>query len=158
MTAKTGYDKFIENALKYGWMIPAGLIAIWKGSIATIPTGWALCDGNNGTPDLRDKFIVGAGDSFAPDTAGGSLTHTHDLSGATSEGQASLQDSGHDHSSKLGDSIISEAYTGNIGEGGDTNYSNITDSGHSHGISTSGGATVGGELPPYYALAFIMKT
>ena len=43
-----------------GRLIPSGLIAMWKGSVATIPAGWALCDGSNGTPDLRDKFVVGA--------------------------------------------------------------------------------------------------
>jgi hypothetical protein len=40
--------------------VPAGLIAMWHGSISSIPAGWSLCDGSNGTPDLRDRFIVGA--------------------------------------------------------------------------------------------------
>jgi len=41
-------------------LIPTGVIVMWSGTIATIPSGWALCDGTNGTPDLRDRFIVGA--------------------------------------------------------------------------------------------------
>lgn len=46
------------------------IIVFWSGAIADIPAGWALCDGNNGTPDLTDKFIIGAGSSFNPgDTA-----------------------------------------------------------------------------------------
>lgn len=41
------------------------MIVIWSGAIVDIPAGWALCDGNNGTPDLRNKFIIGAGDTYA---------------------------------------------------------------------------------------------
>lgn len=47
-----------------------GLICMWAGAIADIPAGWSLCNGGNGRPDLRDKFIVGAGLTYAPnDTA-----------------------------------------------------------------------------------------
>lgn len=56
--------------------IPKGLIAIWSGTVATIPAKWALCDGTNGTPDLREKFIMGGG-TTAPGTTGGSNAHTH---------------------------------------------------------------------------------
>jgi hypothetical protein len=59
-----------------------GMIILWSGSIASIPSGFALCDGTSGTPDLRDKFIVGAGSTYAVDATGGSAdatlpTHTH---------------------------------------------------------------------------------
>jgi hypothetical protein len=58
------------------------MITLWSGSIASIPSGFALCDGTSGTPDLRDKFIVGAGSTYAVDATGGSAdatlpTHTH---------------------------------------------------------------------------------
>ena len=43
---------------------PRGLIAMWSGAADTLPQGWALCDGNAGTPDLRDKFVVGAGSKY----------------------------------------------------------------------------------------------
>ncbi|MBA7678649.1 hypothetical protein ES703_86927 [subsurface metagenome] len=43
------------------------IIVLWSGAIVDIPAGWALCDGNNGTPDLRDCFVIGAGSIFAPD-------------------------------------------------------------------------------------------
>lgn len=56
---------------------PAGLIAMWAGLIANIPTGWALCDGLNGTPDLREKFIKGAAAGQNPGATGGSATHGH---------------------------------------------------------------------------------
>lgn len=63
--------------------LPAGVILMWSGSIASIPVGWALCDGTLGTPDLRDRFIVAAGGSYVPGNMGGSSTtvaagaHTH---------------------------------------------------------------------------------
>jgi len=43
------------------------IICLWAGSIVDIPAGWVLCDGNNSTPDLRDRFILGAGSTYAPD-------------------------------------------------------------------------------------------
>lgn len=57
--------------------IQTGMIVIWADSIASIPTGFALCDGNNETPDLRNRFPIGAGNSYAPDDQGGSPTHNH---------------------------------------------------------------------------------
>lgn len=44
-----------------------GIIVLWWGAIVDIPAGWALCDGAGGRPDLRDKFIIGAGDNYNPD-------------------------------------------------------------------------------------------
>lgn len=79
--AKLTEDPFIQ-----------GGIIMWPND--SIPTGWAICDGNNGTPDLRDSFIVGAGDAYSVgDTggsntgqvaAGGSHTHTGSTTGAGS--------------------------------------------------------------------------
>ena len=82
--------------------IPAGLIALWSGSIAAVPSGWALCNGSNGTPDLRDRFIVGAGTTYAVGATGGSLTssaaggHTHTESSA----------GGHNHTGVTGDTSL----------------------------------------------------
>lgn len=56
--------------------IPAGIIAAWSGTIATIPTGWVLCDGTNGTPDLRGRFIVGAGGGYTVGDTGGANSVT----------------------------------------------------------------------------------
>jgi len=44
-----------------------GLICLWSGAIVDIPAGWSLCDGGNGRPDLRNRFVIGAGDTYAPD-------------------------------------------------------------------------------------------
>ena len=89
-------------------ILPTGLITMWSGSADAIPSGWDLCDGSNGTPDLRNRFIVGAGSTYQPGNTGGSdavtLTvenmpphnhghnlsvasngsHTHNFSGTTS--------------------------------------------------------------------------
>lgn len=54
-----------------------GIVTIWKGTIETIPDGWLICDGNNGTPDLRDRFIMPAGDVYNCGDRGGSLWHGH---------------------------------------------------------------------------------
>lgn len=139
--------------------IPSGCIVMWSGSIATIPTGWYICDGTNSTPDLRNKFIVGAGSTYAVAATGGSadavvVTHTHT---ATS----TVTDTGHSHST--GTTIN----TGNISDGlsGGGNYSGV---GSGTGTSTTGitvattNASTGvsgtnANLPPYYALAYIMK-
>lgn len=111
--------------------IPSNVIAIWSGSIGTIPAGWVICDGNNGTPDLRDRFILGAGSTYAVDETGGALTHTH-----------TFTTDGHTH-------FIS--YGGQLDAG--TDFNNLTNSN-----TDSGTTNTGSSLPPYYSLAFIMKT
>lgn len=58
-------------------MVPIGGIINWSGAIVNIPAGYQLCDGTNGTPNLKNKFIVGAGDTYAVDGTGGALTHRH---------------------------------------------------------------------------------
>ena len=94
-------------------VMPIGVIVMWGGQISAIPSGWQLCDGSNGTPNLRGQFIVGAGSTYSPGDTGGanSVTldatqmpiHTHGLSGtintSTSGGHThTINDSGHLHS------------------------------------------------------------
>jgi hypothetical protein len=60
---------------------PTGIICMWSGTIATIPTGWYLCNGSNGTPDLRNRFIIAADaddSGIAKSTITGSALQTHD--------------------------------------------------------------------------------
>lgn len=73
-------------------VFPAGMIVLWYGDINQIPAGWALCDGNNGRPDLRNRFVVGVGSEYALNDTGGTDFHTglstgsaggHDHTGAT---------------------------------------------------------------------------
>lgn len=56
--------------------IPRGIISMWAGAVDAVPSGWALCDGKNGTPNLKDRFIVGAGQSYGVGNTGGSITQT----------------------------------------------------------------------------------
>ena len=62
--------------------VPSGMILLWSGSVGSIPVGYYLCDGSNGTPDLRNRFLVGAGDAYAVNATGGSadaivVSHNH---------------------------------------------------------------------------------
>jgi hypothetical protein len=72
----------------------SGMIILWSGSVVSIPAGWLLCNGASSTPDLRDRFVVGAGSTYAVDATGGSAdatlpSHTH---------TATVTDPGHFHS------------------------------------------------------------
>jgi hypothetical protein len=115
---------------------------MWSGTIATIPFGWALCDGNNGTPNLVDKFIVGAkqDDTVAKTNVTGSLTQS---------GGSATADLSHDHTTTIIDS-------GPEGAAADTGGVLADKGEHEHTISSGGSATQS-ILPPYFALAFIMK-
>jgi hypothetical protein len=146
--------------------IPAGGIFLWSGSIGSIPAGYVLCNGSNGTPDLRDRFIVGAGSTYAVDAIGGSadaivVSHTH---GATST--SSVTDPGHTHT------LLSknEATSGGgqvpkySGVGAITNNEAIQSNTTGITVSTTttnataGTSGTNANLPPYYALCYIMKT
>jgi hypothetical protein len=67
------YDNIypIPNASTTGTTVPAGAIIMWSGSIGSIPSGYVICNGSNGTPDLRDSFIVGAGNNYGVGSTGG---------------------------------------------------------------------------------------
>lgn len=107
-----------------------GLIAIWSGEIADIPSGWHLCDGTDGTPDLRDRFVIGAGLTYDPGDTGGSTTHTHTFTG-----------DGHVHEIDPGTGIAAG-----------TDLDDATEP-----ASTIGTTDPGDSMRPYYALAYIMK-
>jgi len=122
-------------------IFPPGGIIMWSGLISAIPTGWALCDGNNSTPDLRDRFIVGAGSTYSRNDTGGAnsvtLTenempsHDHTMDNAGSHSHSMNGAGGHSHSMNL---------AGNHTHTGTTS----TDGNHNHSIpgGRSGGAGV----------------
>lgn len=66
----------IASQLLAATQLPRGIITMWSGATNAVPSGWALCDGKNGTPNLKDRFIVGAGQSYAVGNVGGSITRT----------------------------------------------------------------------------------
>lgn len=131
--------------------IPKGLICMWSGS--EVPTGWLLCNGENNTPDLRDRFIVGSGTTYTIGDTGGSNTvqlttnnlpsHKHNIK----IGIHDLQDaSGFGTNSRLSVSSTGDQLNG------DDHRENWT-------LQTqeTGETTAHENRPPYYALAFIMK-
>jgi len=136
-------------------LVPRGGIIMWYGAIVNIPTGWAICDGTNGTPDLRNRFVVGAGSTYSVAATGGSanaivVSHNH-----------SITDSGHAHnvSSNAVRISINDVSSGVLwgGEGGSGNkgYAEVSQTGIS--VNTTGSAGTNANLPPYYALAYIMR-
>jgi len=146
--------------------IPSGIIAMWSGAIANIPSGWALCNGSNGTPDLRDRFIVGAGGAYSPGNTGGSNTVTLNVNQIPSHnhgaGNLNANTAGsHRHTYISGDSAVP-------GGGSTSGYvfdfsskQTSSEGAHAHTVSGSTASAGGGQAhenrPPYYALAYIMK-
>ena len=147
--------------------VPSGAIIIWSGIASTIPTGWLLCDGTNSTPDLRDRFVVGATNSYAVNDTGGSKdatvvshTHTGTTAGGGSHSHTGIYFPGsEDDNPDYGNSSV---IVNNIGGASTTIASSGTGSvaNHSHTFTTNSSGSSGTDknLPPYYALYYIMKT
>ena len=115
-------------------IVPQGVIVMWSGILASIPEGWALCDGNNGTPDLRDRFILGAAAGEAPGATGGS--HTKKLTAAELPGHTHTFTSGsagsHTHTGKTGNQSVSHTHAFTTASGGSHTHS-ISSVSHAHG-------------------------
>tara|TARA_B100000214_G_scaffold25528_1_gene16769 strand:- start:246 stop:860 length:615 start_codon:yes stop_codon:yes gene_type:complete len=189
---------YTANGLSYTWDgtawrkgssdsgVPSGVILLWYGNSSNIPTGWVICDGSNGTPDLRDKFVVGAsagtGDTtypgVSPSATGGYTDvfipeHNHTFSGNTG-----YFDTSHTHGYTSANHPTSSGPEQNQSGGPEDrttfNVSKNTggpsaNSNHRHSYSgttanNTGGAAItnaqrsGRNLPPYYALCYIMKS
>lgn len=127
-----------------GGCVPVGTIVIWSGTANDIPSGWALCDGQDGRPDLRDKFVLGAGGKYNVGATGGAeevtLTaeqmpaHTHDITVSTSgASSSSIVYAKRD----LYQSPSAKSVTRSTEVGQSQSHPN---------------------MPPYYALCYIIKT
>ena len=140
--------------------LPSGCIVLWSGSTGSVPSGFYLCNGSNGTPDLRDRFIVGAGGNYTVAQTGGSadaivVSHTH-----TATSTSTVTDPGHAH---VGGYIAGGQNTGSasapaVGPIGAYTSSAVT--GITVATSTTnvaaGTSGTGANNPLYYALAYIM--
>lgn len=146
-----------------GTTIPTGMISLWYGSIGSVPSGWYLCDGSNGTPDLRDRFIVGAGSTYSVNATGGSadasvVAHTH-----TATSTSTVTDPGHLHTWNAVPSNVAANNSNSYREGGADGTQNTSTATTGITVATSttvASAGVAGtnlNLPPYYALAYVMK-
>jgi hypothetical protein len=145
-----------SNTPTWGSGFPSGGIIIWSGSSASIPSGWLLCDGSSSTPDLRNRFVVGATSTYAVGATGGSadaivVSHTHT---ATS----TVTDPGHIHGG-----VKVQSGPQNINANPGISTDNGSTSSAVTGItvattnSTTGSSGTNANLPPYYALCYIMK-
>lgn len=120
----------------------SGMIMFWSGSANNIPDGWALCDGANGTPDLTDRFVIGVGKTYNVGDIGGEEAHTLTIDEMPS----------HNHENQY------PAVPPSSG-GGSEGYAWYTDS-YDWGTQRDGlvgGGQAHNNMPPYYALCYIMK-
>ena len=136
---------------------PIGTIVIWSGSESAIPEGWQFCDGTNGTPDLRDKFVVGAGTSYEVGAVGGEKEHvltTQELA-KHRHNEMAVTDLENPQQARFVISNISGATMPGVAING-TPFTATT---ASAAISTEyeGDNQPHNNLPPYYALCYIMK-
>lgn len=170
--------------------IPVGGIIMWSGTIASIPSNWKLCNGTNGTPDLRNRFIIGASIDATTSGTGGSngVTKAHtDIEGTNlvtggtkdavvvshSHSGFTSKDGNHSHdiapvggtTFNINTTGIGTSFSGAVYANGGTNLeggiylqaTNGTNSEHKHTISEDGVSGINKNLPPYYAIAFIMR-
>jgi len=119
---------------------PVGGIILWSGATDAVPNGWALCDGQNNTPDLRDRFVVGAGNAYSVDETGG----------ADSVTLTEAQMPSHTHLTARNQTGTATAFPTGAGFMVTGNNGNPS--------SSTGGDQPHENRPPYYALAYIMKT
>lgn len=136
-TAQKALETYVDTVAK--GVVLKGMILMWSGKAEEIPTGWALCDGNNGTPNLTDKFIVGAGKGYAVGATGGADTVTLGIE----------QIPAHTH-------LYYTSFSHSVQSGRDTDCIRW-DGFRQHDTTSTGGNQPHENRPPYYALAFIMK-
>lgn len=138
----------------------SGMIMLWSGSSGSIPSGWLLCDGTNSTPDLRNRFVVGAGSTYAVNATGGSadaivVSHTH-----------TVNDSGHSHdltglrayNVSLNDIQMTSLLPNNAGHGSPVTSTSLQSATTGITVNSTGSSGTNANLPPYYALCYIMKS
>jgi len=151
--------------------VPRGCIMLWSGSIGSIPSGWYLCNGTNGTPNLIDRFIVSAGGTYPVGAVGGStdavvVNHSHIASFTPPTATSTVNDPGHTHATNAvriipnGGGISGRGY-GETGADVFPATTGITVSTSLSGgyvtVNATGSSGTNANMPPYYALAYIMK-
>lgn len=139
--------------------VPIGAILMWSGLISAIPSGYALCDGTVGTPNLKDRFVIGAGGVYSVGSTGGSadagvVSHTHTITDAGHVHQEQVNGADWDDGAGSNGSYVSgSSQPRSVKQSGVNTVSattNIT-------VDTTGESGLGKNLPPYYALAFIQR-
>ena len=146
----------------------SGMIILWSGAADAIPSGFVLCNGSNGTPDLRGRFVVGYSDTdgdYDVNDTGGSKDNTLSVSQLPSHNHSFSGSASHNHThtkaTHPAGSGPEQNQSGgpedrtNFGDTGTTSTATVTISGTT-GDTGSGSAIE--NRPPYYALCYIMKT
>ena len=126
--------------------VPTGMVMMWSGASSAIPSGYVLCDGSNSTPDLRDRFVVGAGSSYNVGNTGGAST--------VALSTAEMPSHTHTYSDLY---VLQQALSPGIDI--DFNATTWDPNGNRTGTTNSAGSGQSHEnRPPYYALCYVMKT
>lgn len=125
-----------------GGGVPTGVIVIWSGTASDIPSGWALCDGQNGTPDLRDRFVLGGGGTHPVGETGGSETVT----------LTEQQMPAHVHSAINNGSSSTIKFNQTAGSS-----ASFIKSLSSASTTSAGSGQPHNNMPPYYVLCYIIK-
>jgi hypothetical protein len=170
--AVTGTSTFtgavtLTGGIAGGGFIPTGGIIIWSGAANAIPSGWLLCNGSSGTPDLRNRFVVGAGSTYAVGATGGEDTATTSSSGSgsTSTNSITVSRDGWGVGSQINPSSPTTAGRLISGSGSvetfesleslSSSANDLVTGSHSHTISNHTHTV--DTRSPYYALCYIMK-
>lgn len=148
-----GGDLSVSGAVSGYGTAPVGCIVLWSGSTTDIPSGWALCDGQNGTPDLCNRFVVGAGHEYLPKQVGGEKEHTLTISEMPNHrhewvGDDQLQDIEPGASQAIRNTTT--RYDASSERGGKW-QSRV------YGTSYTGNGQSHENRPPYFALCYIMR-
>ena len=125
--------------------VPSGVIMMWSGAEGAIPSGWYLCNGSNSTPDLRNKFIVGAGAGYSVGNTGGSNTVTLSTSQIAAHSHTT---NNHNHSVSVSD----PGHGHSVSDPGHGHSMSVSDPGHQHNTSVTGAKLFpgyGGAHVPY---------
>lgn len=183
ITALDARIDVVEAGVATSAPVPVGAIMLWSGAVNTIPANWKLCDGTQGTPDLRDRFVVAAGASYAVGATNTPATYTelggdHTHGGATQSHTLTVaQIPAHGHPYAASEIDANSAQSDPAG-GAVLNANTVTvrgphtgtasasqgqmiggaggGEGHTHGIAASGTHSHLVDVrPAYYALAYI---